>query len=109
MKSETAADAPSLTGKRIRVSGRVAIGSLRISEGRREADFDLVGARHKLHASCRCTMPDNLAEGIDVVVEGRLQADCLHGHKVITRCASKYQPKEAVTARYESPSESVQR
>jgi cytochrome c-type biogenesis protein CcmE len=93
---ETVTDAASLTGKRIRVSGRVAVGSLTIGEGRRNATFDLTGAVHKLRASCRCAMPDNLAEGIDVVVEGVLEADGIHGHKVITRCASKYQRMEAV-------------
>jgi cytochrome c-type biogenesis protein CcmE len=41
-------------------------------------------------------MPDNLAEDIDVVVEGVLRPDGIHAHKVITRCASKYQSQEAV-------------
>ena len=44
-------------------------------------------------------MPDNLAEDIDVVVEGTLQANELLGDKVITRCASKYQPADSVDAR----------
>jgi cytochrome c-type biogenesis protein CcmE len=98
---ETVAGAPSLTGKRIRVSGRVAVGSLTIGESRQNATFDLTGAVHTLHADCRCAMPDNLTEDIDVVVEGVLEADGIHGHKVITRCSSKYQRKEAV-AGYES-------
>jgi cytochrome c-type biogenesis protein CcmE len=57
----------------------------------------------KLHATCRCALPDNLAENIDVVVEGMLQADEIHGDKVITRCASKYQPADKMAARHESP------
>jgi len=36
---------------------------------------------------------DNLAENMDVVVEGTLQDDGIRGYKVITRCASKYEPK----------------
>jgi cytochrome c-type biogenesis protein CcmE len=100
---EAVVDASSLTGKRIRVNGRVAVGSLTISDNRREATFDLTGSMHALHASCRCALPDNLAEGIDVVVEGILFADGIHGHKVITRCASKYQSTEAIAARHESP------
>jgi cytochrome c-type biogenesis protein CcmE len=103
---EMVADAATLSDKRVRVSGRVAVGSLTISERRQDAEFDLVGTLHKLHAICRCPMPDNLAEDIDVVVEGVLQGDRLHGHKVITRCASKYEPKQKVAAQFESQSKS---
>jgi cytochrome c-type biogenesis protein CcmE len=37
------------------------------------------------------------------VVEGTLQADGIHGDKVITRCASKYQPADTMAGRDESP------
>ncbi len=94
---EAVADAPHLTDKRIRVSGRVEAGSLTMAADRRQAKFDLVGESHKVHAVCRCTLPDNLAENIDVVVEGTLQNDIVSGQKVITRCASKYKQKEMST------------
>jgi len=100
---ETVADAARLSGKRLRVSGRVAVGTLKISERRREAEFDVAGAVHTLHVSCHCPLPDNLAEDMDVVVEGALDGSVVRCHKVITRCASKYEPKEAVAARDESP------
>jgi cytochrome c-type biogenesis protein CcmE len=100
---ETVTDAPSLIGNRIRVSGRVGVGSLKISDSRREATFDLKGTMHTLHATCRCAMPDNLVEDIDVVVEGVLRGDGIHGHKVITRCASKYQSEAATAALDQSP------
>jgi cytochrome c-type biogenesis protein CcmE len=90
---EVVADRGRLYGKQLRVSGRVADGSLSIVDDRRQAAFDLAGQRHKVHVTCRCTLPDNLAEDIDVVVEGTLQADGIHGRKVITRCASKYESK----------------
>jgi len=101
---EAAVDAAHLLGKRIRVAGRVVAGSLTIGDDRRHATFDLAGEHHKLHATCRCSLPDNLAEDIDIVVEGTLEADGIHGHKVITRCASKYQPKHTPTKRDELPS-----
>jgi cytochrome c-type biogenesis protein CcmE len=100
---EVATDAIGLTGARIRVSGRVAPGSLQISQGRRSAEFDLVGATTMIHVSCRCAMPDNLADDMDVVVEGVWQTDCVQGHKVITRCASKYEQKVPVAAHVQSP------
>ena len=100
---EAVADATHIEGKRIRVSGRVRTGSLTIVDDRRQATFDLTGELHMLHATCRCSLPDNLAENIDVVVEGTLQADGIHGDKVITRCASKYQPADRMAARDEAP------
>jgi cytochrome c-type biogenesis protein CcmE len=84
-----------MSGKRLRVSGAVAAGSLSISPNRRGASFVLQGKEHSLPVSCLGPLPDNLAEGIDVVVEGTIQPDgCLQGQKVITRCASKYAPVE---------------
>jgi len=86
-------------GKRLRLSGRVAAGSLKASPEHREANFVLEGNEHKLPVWYRGSIPDNLAEGRDVVVEGALAGD---GHfqceTLITRCASKYAPKDASNA-----------
>lgn len=102
---EAVADNDHLSGKRVRVSGRVATGTLSIAEHRREATFDLAGERYTLPATCRCSLPDNFAEGIDVVVEGTLQSDVIRGHKVITRCASKYESKTTSAKRDASSTE----
>jgi cytochrome c-type biogenesis protein CcmE len=91
---EVVSDAAHLSGKRLRVSGRVAVGSVAIRDDRRQATFNLRGHSHGLHVICDCPIPDNFAENIDVVVEGKLENDRIHGHKVITRCASKYKPAE---------------
>jgi cytochrome c-type biogenesis protein CcmE len=86
-------------GKRLRLSGRVAAGSLKASPEYREANFVLEGNEHKVPVCYRGSIPDNLAEGRDVVVEGTLAGD---GHfqceTLITRCASKYAPKDASNA-----------
>jgi cytochrome c-type biogenesis protein CcmE len=90
---ECVRDAESLQGQRLRVSGRVAAGSLAMADDRSKASFILSGPGHTLRVTCAGPLPDNLAEGMDVVVEGRLQStDCLHGDKIVTRCASKYVP-----------------
>jgi cytochrome c-type biogenesis protein CcmE len=72
---------------------------LRASPEHREATFVLEGAQHKLSVCYRGSVPDTLAEGRDVVVEGALSSD---GHfqceTLITRCASKYAPKDASNA-----------
>jgi cytochrome c-type biogenesis protein CcmE len=81
-------------GKLLRVNGRVTDGSLNISPDRRGAVFCLEGKLHQFAVTCAGPLPDNLAEGMEVVVEGKLQPDGgLQGERVITRCASKYAPK----------------
>jgi cytochrome c-type biogenesis protein CcmE len=96
---ECIGQADQFRGKRLRVSGRVASGSLKASPELREARFVLDGKEHELPVCYRGSIPDNLAEGRDVVVEGALASD---GHfqceTLITRCASKYAPKDAYEA-----------
>jgi cytochrome c-type biogenesis protein CcmE len=100
---EAVAGTGELAGHRLRVSGHVTNGSLSIGDDRRQATFDLAGERHTLHVTCRCLLPDNLAEDMDVVVEGVFDRDVIHGDKVITRCASKYQPADTTALRDEAP------
>ncbi|MCA9248852.1 MAG: cytochrome c maturation protein CcmE [Planctomycetales bacterium] len=92
---ECAASAHDFVGKSLRVSGRIAPESLDIRPDRSSAQFSLVGATSQLQAECAAPLPDNLAEDIEVVVEGRLNAQGqLVGDKVLTRCASKYEVKQ---------------
>jgi cytochrome c-type biogenesis protein CcmE len=95
---EVVIDAAHLVGKRLRVSGRVAVGSVEIRDDRRKATFDLRGQSHDLRVVCQCAIPDNFAENIDVVVEGKLENDRIHGRKIITRCASKYNQAESTAS-----------
>jgi cytochrome c-type biogenesis protein CcmE len=81
-----------LLGHRMRVTGKIAAHSLQFPDEGRKATFVLYGQRSELQVSCRGPLPDNLQEGIDVVVEGTLErGGLLRGEKVMTRCASKYQ------------------
>lgn len=83
-------------GKRLRVNGKVEKDSLHISQDRRTASFILSGDKHQIPVRCSGPLPDNLADCMDVVVEGVLQDDGhLQGQRVITRCASKYAPKDS--------------
>lgn len=84
--------AAQLADRRVRVSGGVAAGSLHVAADRARASFDLQGATDRLHVVCTGPLPDNLAEKIEVVVEGRLEAGgVLRGDKLLTRCAGKYE------------------
>jgi cytochrome c-type biogenesis protein CcmE len=79
-------------GQRLRISGRIEPASLNVRSGRTLATFTLGGKTSSVQVSCKGPLPDNLAEDMDVVVEGTLEQDgLLRGEKVLTRCASKYQ------------------
>lgn len=81
-----------LLGRRLRVSGRVAANTLVVQQDRSRATFSLRGLQSDLQVSCAGPLPDNLAEDMDVVVEGTMQRKgFLDGEKVLTRCSSKYQ------------------
>ena len=80
-----------LVNQPIRVNGKVLPGSLAIATGRQQATFKIVDADLELSVFCTGPLPDNLAEEMEVVVEGRLdEFGKLQGDKVLTRCASKY-------------------
>lgn len=82
---------PSFRDYRVRLSGKVGHDSLRIASDRTSASFILEGTKSQLRVECRGNMPDNLAEGSEVVVEGHLESSGLfEGDTVLTRCASKY-------------------
>jgi len=95
---ECAANRDTLVGQRLRVSGRVTPQTLKIPADRSLATFSLQGTAAEIAVTCRGPLPDNLAEDMEVVVEGTLEptgepasAMQLRGDKVLTRCASKYQ------------------
>jgi cytochrome c-type biogenesis protein CcmE len=93
---ECVAQGEKVVGQRMRVSGKVADGSLQIASDRRRADFVLQGTVGSLTVACSGALPDNLTDGMEVVVEGRLEsAGRLTGDKVLTRCASKYESQPA--------------
>jgi len=94
---ECTADAAPPVGSRVRVSGRISPNTLRIAPERREASFKMEGRQGSLAVTCSGPLPDNLADGREVVVEGRLEdPGVLKGHKLITRCASKYRPQGTI-------------
>ena len=89
-------DHPSLVRDcRVRLSGKVGHDSLRIAPDHTSASFILQGAGSQLRVECLGIIPDNLTEGIDVVVEGYVESsDLFKGDKLLTRCASKYDTRD---------------
>ena len=78
-------------GSRLRVHGRVDTGSLQIDRQKQQATFRLASDTQSLNVTCSGTIPDNLAEGMEVVVEGQLDSPVhVRGYKLMTKCSSKY-------------------
>lgn len=97
---ECVANSADLIGERVRVSGEVAADSLRITPDQTQARFSLKGAHDQLDVVCSGTLPDNLADGSQVVVEGQLEpTGTLRGDKILTRCASKYETAKPLASR----------
>ncbi len=93
---ECVGQADQFRGKRLRLSGQVAAGTLKATPEQREARFVLNGKEQQLAVRYRGSVPDNLAEEREVVVEGMLTGDLqFECDTLITRCASKYAPKDA--------------
>ena len=105
---ECAASAAKLVGTRVRVSGKVANDTLHIAADRRTADFTLQGTTGELQVACAGHLPENLTEDMEVVVEGRLEtAGLLRGDKILTRCASKYEPQAAPAVSESGPAQNA--
>jgi cytochrome c-type biogenesis protein CcmE len=96
---ECVANAAELVGSRMRVSGKVAADSLQRAVDSGEVTFSFAGTSGQLKVVAFEPLPDNFAEGMDVVVEGRLEKpDLFRGDKVLTRCASKYKSETAAAS-----------
>ena len=81
-----------MAGCPLRISGRIAAGTLAVADDRAQASFALEAGGKSLKVVYAGPLPENLAEGMAVLVEGRLDdARLFHGEKVLTRCASKYE------------------
>ncbi len=97
-----------LTGRGLRIAGRVAAGSLdsKTSAAGTEMKFrigDFVdaapAAADTLAVEYTGIVPDMFAEGRDVIVEGTYAGGVLRASAVMTSCPSKYEPEvEGATA-----------
>ena len=93
---------------RLRINGKIAAGTLQIAADRRHAAFTLKGEKESLEVTCKGQIPDNLAENIDVVVEGRLDGhNKFQADKLLTRCASKYKSQNASVSTAAKPKSEI--
>lgn len=82
--------------KRVRLMGTVAAEGIDLGGAKLAATFTLLGQEGKgsVRVHYRGAVPDMFKAGGDVVVEGKLdQAGVFQADVLLTKCASKYDPK----------------
>ena len=77
----------------LRVAGKVKAGSVNRDLQNVSLAFTLAGAEAELPVKYKGVVPDNFAEGREVVVEGFLGGGVLKADLLMTRCESKYKAK----------------
>ncbi|MHB8971071.1 MAG: cytochrome c maturation protein CcmE [Pirellulaceae bacterium] len=83
--------APQIVGSRLRVQGKIEAATLYVDRQQQLVEFKFASERGTLKVICTGPIPDNLAGDMDVVVEGYLESpDLVRGHKILTKCSSKY-------------------
>jgi cytochrome c-type biogenesis protein CcmE len=78
----------------LRVAGKVKEGTVARDLQKMLLTFTLAGASSEITVSFAGTIPDNFAENIEVVVEGRLDTSgSFQADRLMTKCESKYKAK----------------
>ena len=91
---EFTANIDAVKSNSLRIAGLVKNGSVTRAMQNMTLTFVLAGTKSEVPVQYGGTVPDNFAEGIDVVVDGRLNTDGVFQADVLTtRCESKYKAK----------------
>lgn len=91
--SEALERADSKQGETIGVGGTVLQGSLQRNTA--GLTFTLTDGMAMLPVIHIGSVPDSFAEGKDVMIKGKFQSDgSFHSSKILTRCPSKYAPRD---------------
>jgi cytochrome c-type biogenesis protein CcmE len=78
----------------LRLAGKVKAGTVSRDMSKMELAFVLEGTNNELPIKYTGVVPDNFAEEIEVVVEGRLEpSGTFNAEMLMTRCESKYKAK----------------
>lgn len=98
LAAKVAAD-PSMIGTGVKMGARVIPGSIRRDPGGREVAFRVSDGQQAYPVVYRGIIPDTFTDSVDVVVDGRLEADgTFHATTLLAKCASRYE--NAPPARY---------
>ncbi|MCX7830339.1 MAG: cytochrome c maturation protein CcmE [Acidobacteria bacterium] len=78
-------------GERVRLTGRVEIGSVKLPAGKQELFFMLEDDKAKIPVHYKGNVPESFAEGRDIVAEGRMGDSFFEAKEIIVKCPSKYE------------------
>jgi cytochrome c-type biogenesis protein CcmE len=79
----------------IRVTGRIASGSIEWNAEELELEFDVIEGNATLSVIYNGAIPDGFTSGADVLVEGRYHPDeVFRASAILMKCPSKYEPEE---------------
>jgi cytochrome c-type biogenesis protein CcmE len=93
--SELIAQEDTLSGENVRVNGQVAADPVIVEPGSITLTFSIIEGNKTLPVVYQGAVPDTFKPGSDVVVEGHLNsAGIFQASKILTKCPSKYVPKE---------------
>ena len=82
-------------GENVRLNGQVASGSVEKEPGGLKLRFTIIDGEEKLPVVYQGAVPDAFKSGSDIVVEGYLNSSGIfQANNILTKCPSKYVPKE---------------
>jgi cytochrome c-type biogenesis protein CcmE len=91
---EFAAGSGAVKNSSLRLAGKVKDGTIQRDIEQMLLTFTLTGEKAEIPVSYSKTVPDNFADGIEVVVHGQLDTSGnFQADKLMTRCESKYKAK----------------
>ena len=91
---EFSANIADMNNYSLRIAGRVKHGSVKRNLEKLNLTFTLAGAKTEIPVLYEGTVPENFAEDIEVVVEGRLgENKSFEAKTLMTKCESKYKAK----------------
>jgi len=91
---EFAAGSETVKSSSLRLAGKVKTGTVSKEMEKMQLSFVLKGTNNEIPVVYTGVVPDNFAEDIEVVVEGRLETSgTFNAQTLMTRCDSKYKAK----------------
>ena len=83
---------PTFVDNGVKVGARVVPGSIQRDPGGRSVTFKMTDGAQTYAVAYRGIAPDTFTDGVDVIVEGRLQPDgTFRATTLLAKCASRYE------------------
>lgn len=81
--------------KGIRISGRIEDGSISWDANKLDLNFRITDGKHTIPVTYHGIVPDTFKYGVDVVIEGKLNADkSFKATELLAKCPSKYEAED---------------